>query len=570
MFLKTLSIENFRGIEKLTLDLDETTVLVGENNTGKTSILEALFTAMNRAFGRRAIPFTDYDYHLTDKNQEPTHAPPVILTLLFEEKAVDEWVPSIDQAFDKAIQILDDGRKSLTFRVQSQYDKATRDFLLDWAFLDRDGNPLPSAKQLKLISDLQTLAPVFLLGTAREASQHFHEKSSFWGPFTKNPDIDDAKREAIEDQIEQINQSVLDSHKPFEIVKDRISQTGKFLPLGTKDLVSVEAVPARILDMLARTEVKIASRSGARLPIGEHGAGTQSLSVLFLFEAFLQSRLAAAYDEHSEPILALEEPESHLHPSAIRALWPTLANLRGQKLIATHSGDLLSAVPLTAIRRLARKNGKVEVFQVRAGTLNEKDTLRAGYHVRAKRGALLFARCWLLVEGETEYTLLPELARLLGHDFEQAGVSCVEYVQGGGPPPFIKLARELGIEWHLLADGDQKGAEYSNSADGLREGDPVADRITTIAEPDIEHCLWHGGYSVVYENAVDAVRRNAMVVAPAGTPEYIKQVIEAAKRSRPDIVYLVIAEASKTTPPVIPKQIELAIATAIRLAGRST
>src|SRR5206468_2192580 len=128
----------------------------------------------------------------------------------------------------------------------------------------------------------------------------------------------------------------------------------------------------------------------------------------------------------------------------------------------------------------------------------------------------------------------------------------------------------LGIEWHLLADGDPKGVEYSNSADGLRGGAPVADRITTIAEPDIEHCLWHGGYSVVYEGAIDTVRRKAMVVAPAGSPEYIKQVIEGAKRSRPDIVYLIIAEASKKTPSVIPKQIELAIATAVRLAEKST
>ena len=268
-------------------------------------------------------------------------------------------------------------------------------------------------------------------------------------------------------------------------------------------------------------------------------------------------------------ILALEEPESHLHPSAIRALWSTLDNLRGQKLIATHSGDLLSAVPLTAIRRLARRDGKVEVFRVKAGTLDERETTKVGYHVRAERGALLFARCWLLVEGKTEFTLLPELARLLGHDFEQAGVRCVEYVHCY-PTPLIKLAKELGIEWHLLADGDAKGLEYSNTADGLRGGAPVADRITTIAEPDIEHCLWHGGYSAVYENAVDAVRRKAMVVAPAGTPEYIKQVIEAAKRSKPDIVYLVIAEASKAKPPVIPKQLELAIATAMTLARKST
>src|SRR5690606_11478522 len=117
-------------------------------------------------------------------------------------------------------------------------------------------------------------------------------------------------------------------------------------------------------DMLSRTQVKLGCRTGARLPISQHGAGTQSLSVLFLFEAFLQSRLANTHDKHSEPILALEEPESHLHPSAIRALWSTLDRLAGQKVITTHSGDLLGAVPLPSVRRLARRNGQVEVFRL--------------------------------------------------------------------------------------------------------------------------------------------------------------------------------------------------------------
>lgn len=39
MILKTFEIENFRGIAKLTLELDRTTVLIGENNSGKTSVL---------------------------------------------------------------------------------------------------------------------------------------------------------------------------------------------------------------------------------------------------------------------------------------------------------------------------------------------------------------------------------------------------------------------------------------------------------------------------------------------------------------------------------------------------
>jgi putative ATP-dependent endonuclease of OLD family len=297
----------------------------------------------------------------------------------------------------------------------------------------------------------------------RDSSQHFNAKSSFWGPFTKNPDITDDKRKDIEEQIEQINQSILDSHKPFEVVKDRIAQTGKLLPLAAKDLVSIEAVPARIMDILARTQVKLAARTGARLPIAQHGAGTQSLSVLFLFEAFLQSRLAEAYDKDSSPILALEEPESHLHPSAIRALWTVLDKLAGQKIVASHSGDLVSAVPLTALRRLSRRNGVVKVFRVNPANFNARDLEKVAYHVRAKRGALLFARCWVLVEGETDFSLVPEFAQILGHDLDLCGVSCVEFSQCW-PTPLIKVAKDLGIEWHLLADGDAAGNKYVQAA----------------------------------------------------------------------------------------------------------
>jgi len=569
MILKSFSIENFRGIVNLTLELDRTTVLIGENNTGKTSILEALYTCMNRGLSRRATPFSEYDFHLAKADAEPADAPPLILTLMFEETAEDEWVAEIDQAFDKALQVLDDNRKRLTFRVAAMYDKATRDFAVEWCFLDKAGSPLPSARQAKLVTDVQSLAPVFLLGAVRDASQHFHARSPFWAPFMKNPQIDEETREEIEGQIGSLNQAILDSHKPFEIVKDRIAQTGKLLPLAERDLVSLEAIPARIFDVLARTQVKLACRTGAGLPIAQHGAGTQSLSVLFLFEAFLEARLAEAYDKHSEPILALEEPEEHLHPSAIRALWPTLDRLAGQKIIATHSGDLLAAVPLKAIRRLARKNGKVEVFSVKDATLDAREIEKVTYHVRAKRGALLFARCWLLIEGQTEFTMLPELARLLGHDFELAGVCCVEFAQCG-LEPLIKVARDLGIEWHLLTDGDVAGVKYIKTANELRGADPVTDRITAIAETDIEHCLWHAGYKGVYESAVDANHKSMVKAAPSAA-QYPTETINAAIKStsKPHLSYTVIAEAEKAGSPGVPNAIETAIETALKLARRS-
>ena len=570
MLLKTLSIENFRGITKLDLKLARTTVLIGENNTGKTSILEAIHTCLTRGLGRRALPFSEYDFHLATDDSDPADAPPVVLTLTFEESKQDEWPDQIAQAFPGAIQTLDDDRLRLTFRVSAKYEGDSKGIAVEWAFLDRNGNQLPTARQQKLVTDLQQLAPLFLLTASREASQHFQAKSSFWAPFTRNLEVTDEKRREIEEQIGQINQSVLDSHRPFDALKDRIAKVGTLVPLSATDLVSVEAVPTRIFDMLARTQVKLASRTGAPLPMAQHGAGTQSLAVLFLFEAFLQSRLAEAYDEHAEPILALEEPESHLHPSAIRALWSSLDELPGQKIIATHSGDLLAAVPVLAIRRLARRNGKVEVFRVQDSTLDEREQQKVSYHVRSKRGALLFARCWLLVEGETEFTMLPELGRAAGHDFELSAVACVEFAQCG-LKPLIKVAQDLGIEWHVIADGDAAGATYARTVESLRGGDAAADRITRLAEPDIEHCMWHGGFANVYEGAVDANHRSMIVAAP-GTAQNITETIKAAERStsKSHLAYAVVGEVIRAGSPGVPASLGSAIRTAVALAKRSS
>lgn len=569
MKLARLAIQNFRGIVDLTLDLDQMTVLIGENNTGKTSILEALHTCMSRGLTRRATPFSEYDFHLADVSSQPSDASPIVITVTFEESAEDEWVAEIDQAFDRAVQILDDNRKQLAFRVTSRFDAGTRDFAVEWAFLDKAGSPLPTARQPKLVTDLQSFSPVFYLPSARDASHHFHAKSSFWSPFTKNPQIGDDDRQEIESQIEALNQSILDKHAPFNIVKTSVAKTGTLLPLASRDAVSIEAVPARIFDILAKTQVKLACRTGAKLPITQHGAGTQSLSVIFLFEAFLQSQLAAAYDKHSEPILALEEPESHLHPSAIRAVWSTLDGLAGQKIIATHSGDLLAAVPLKAIRRLARKNGQVNCYRVDEATFDKRELEKIKYHIREKHGALLFARCWLLVEGESDYTVLPELGLSLGHDFSLSGVCCVEFAQCG-LKPLIKLAEDLGIEWHLLADGDQEGSKYVNTAKQRLGTTPEPDRITQLTLADIEHTFWHAGYEVIYENAAGARQRNSMVKSAPGSPDYPTQVIKAAiaTASKPHLAYEAAIAVAANGAAGVPQELRMAIETAVQLAGR--
>lgn len=570
MQLSNVHIKNFRGITDLSLDLASTTVLIGENNTGKSTILDALNICLNKALSRRSSPFTEYDFHLADKDAEVADAPSIEITLTFEEAKEDEWPEEASQAFDKAMQVLADARQRLIFRVLARFDKDTGDFAVEWSFLDKDGNALPTAKNPKLVADLQQFCPLFLLSAVRDAAQHFHAKSAFWGPFTKNIDVPADKRIEIETQIEAVNKSLLDSHKPFESAKESVARTGKLVPLADADVVNVQPVPARLADMLAKTQVMLGARTGAHLPVTHHGSGTQSLAVLFLFEAFLKSRLKEVYDKHSSAILALEEPESHLHPSAVRALWKTISGFQGQKIVASHSGDLLASVPLNAVRRVARKNGKVEVFKIRDGTLNADDDRKVSFHVRSKRGSLLLARCWLLVEGESDFSLLAALAGIQGTDLDEEGVACVDFQASGGLKPLVKVANDLGIEWHVLSDGDDQGKNDVKTAKALLNGRPEADHITQLAEKDIEHLLWAHGYDAIYEGAVSNRRRTAFTIAK-GTAGYESQVIKAAvdSTSKPFLAFAVAEKAKERGAAGVPAPLAGVIAAAVKLARAS-
>jgi putative ATP-dependent endonuclease of OLD family len=87
----------------------------------------------------------------------------------------------------------------------------------------------------------------------------------------------------------------------------------------------------------------------------------QSLSVIFLFQAFVEHLLADLYEADSSPLLALEEPETHLHPQAARTLWVHVNNLPGQKLITTHSPYFVQHVPFRDLRLVRLTENGTEV-----------------------------------------------------------------------------------------------------------------------------------------------------------------------------------------------------------------
>jgi putative ATP-dependent endonuclease of OLD family len=87
----------------------------------------------------------------------------------------------------------------------------------------------------------------------------------------------------------------------------------------------------------------------------------QSLSVIFLFQAFVQHLLTELYEPESTPVLALEEPETHLHPQAARTLWSHVSKLPGQKIITTHSPYFVQYVPFRDLRMVRLTENGTEI-----------------------------------------------------------------------------------------------------------------------------------------------------------------------------------------------------------------
>lgn len=492
MRITAVNIRNFRGIESLDLELGPVTVLIGENNSGKTSVLDALKLCLRDLGPRRQAVFDAMDFHLADSTAEPFSADPIVIEVVFAESPDEHWDDDMVRRLGRlrVLQVDGEGRHSVRLRVDCAYDHASKDFTQDWSFLDLDGGRLARVPA-NALSRLQAEIRYFYLTALRDAGRHFDARGPFWRPFLKDSQLSPDRKAEIEDKLREVNELVVSSHESFEQVQAGLDNVQSVVPLASGEAVSIEAVPGRMFDMLAKAQVRLGTTTGAKIPLGRHGEGTQSLTVLMLFSAFLE-----AQKDDGATVLALEEPEAHLHPSAIRALWTLVREFGGQKLISTHSGELLADTDIRDVRRLARTSDGIKAFRVQAGLLTPEEERKFNYHVRQGQGAMLFARCWLLVEGQSETWVYPAAARALGLNLHREGIGVVEFSQSDAVM-FAKVANTLGISWYLVGDDDAKRAREEPRLKRNLDGAEAADRFV-FPYPNIEVHLLRHGYETVY------------------------------------------------------------------------
>lgn len=557
MKVRRLQIENFRGIKSLDLILGDTTVLIGENNTGKTAILDALRFALKDIRSRKGSAFDTYDFHLATAASEPMTAPAIRIRVTFQEDVAGEWGGTLLGTLQRArlLQADETGRGMVIFEVTAAFDPVAKDFLHNWQFLNSAGLALAGLAE-NSIGILQNAVSYYYLAALRDAGRHFDPRGPFWRPFLKDSQLSPTAQAEIEGKLREVNELIVASHETFANVSSRLDDIAKVVPVGGEEnTVSIEAVPGRLFDMLSKAQVNLTAGTGAKVPLGRHGEGTQSLSVLMLFHAFLSTWSSGT------PFIALEEPEAHLHPSATRALWKLLEALPGQKIISSHSGDLLSEAPSDSVVRLYRKQGEIASSRLADAGLDPDELRRFNFHIRQARGELLFARCWILGEGETEMTLIPEVARALDLDLEQSGIRCVQH-RHAGIDVFLKVANCLGIGVVGICDNDDQGGADMTKLKVFLERRGHAEALFVTSEKAIEGYLCAQGFDNVYTSYLGH-QSWAKVTVPPDHLDYWSQVGSAVgnkfKTQAAEKVAMEIRSRTKPVPPLMEACVRKAI-----------
>ncbi|MCS4355138.1 ATP-dependent endonuclease [Klebsiella pneumoniae] len=533
MLLERVEIVGFRGINRLSLMLEQNNVLIGENAWGKSSLLDALTLLLSPEFDLYHFIRDDFWFPPGDIQGREHHLH-IILTLRETEPVRHRvrrfrplqrcWVPC------------DDGYHRVFYRLEGELAEDDSVMTLR-SFIDGEGEALVLEEIDELARHLVRLMPVLRLRDAR-FMRRIHN-----GTVPHSPQIEITAR-----QLDFLSRELV-SH-PQNLSDGQIRQ-GLSAMVQLLEHYFAEQSSAQTRHRLMRRRSHDEQRSWRYLDIinrmiDKPGGRSHRVILLGLFATLLQAKGTVRLDRDARPLLLIEDPETRLHPIMLSVAWHLLNLLPLQRVTTTNSGELLSLTPVEQVCRLVRESTRVSAWRLGPGGMNAEESRRIAFHIRFNRASSLFARCWLLVEGETETWVINELARQCGHHFDAEGVKVIEFAQSG-LKPLIKFARRMGIQWHVLVDGDEAGKKYAATVRGLLNNDRELERdhLTSLPALDMEHFMYRQGFDDVYHRVAQI---------PDNVPMNMRRVITKAihRSSKPDLAIEVAMEAGRRGVDAVP------------------
>ena len=504
IFIDRVKIANFRAIKQLEVSLAPFTVLVGTNNSGKTTFLRALHLALGE--GRKFV--SKEDFHI----DEGVAAEEIVIDIRIvpvddeckrSKNFGDPWFPGIflesqicnenDYEYIACrTRIVPDTRKSGGYSFE-------RINLKQWD----NSSSWPDKSQENGKTQTFDAIPLYFIDAQRDILQDLRDKGSFLGRLSSQIQFDKNKIVEIEKLLADLNSSIVNDSQVLKHLADRLAELSD--TIGTKRAdIEITPIHKKIRDIGKGLNIHLAEGEAESLPLDYHGMGTRSWASLLAVKAFVSWEVQESRknEEPFHSILALEEPESHLHPNAQRHLFSQISLMDGQKIISTHSPFIASKSHLTDIRHFYRTAAGLVVGQV-----SETDDIKkVEREIMNTRGELLFAKAVVLCEGLTEEQMLPIFAQehWKKSHFEN-GICFAGTGSGKNYKVFISFCRSFHIPWFILGDSEADIVQRLDKALaelGLQESEESSNIILLPNRQKIETYLIAQGYQPDLKKAI--------------------------------------------------------------------
>ncbi|BEQ15063.1 ATP-dependent nuclease [Desulfoferula mesophila] len=459
MKLKALTITNFAGIGEpgITVPIDDIVVLIGPNNSGKSSVLDAY-----EAFANTGAALPVKSFH----NEDPHNTVEIIgifteITDDDREALSSKWEYQ-DTQFGHAMKLkwewANPEQGGLKYSWNPEKGEWVKGGMGGWDTLITSRIPVPlrikptddhEITEKQIIDILTSAAKAALKKDGTKANKVLSELQSLADSFVKEvqEDLDDVCKN-ITNKINPIfpGHKVEFQQSIGKIDPDKIISTGSHIRISEPDKDSI--------------------------PLSHQGAGMRRTflwsSLGTLAEMGKVKQKKTAIPPERQRILLIEEPESFLHPPMIRSARDALYQLaeiaEWQVMTCTHSPIFIDvSKPHTTILRIEKKTfGSPRVFRSSDANFSEDDReqLRMVRSCHPTVAEFFFADTVLLVEGETEHAIF---TYLMSQDNGDSGHWCHVVNCMGKPniPLFAKILNQFGTPYTIIHDTDSPKVQRS-------------------------------------------------------------------------------------------------------------
>lgn len=451
MRLSRVKITNHSRIQDLDLEIRRHAVIVGANDVGKSSILRilnlllgtstaGLYQALNPDDLReRDLPLV-VDAWWTGFTEENRRSFPSEISIAEDEISEHLWVRMMiepDPEDDEELSIRRWFPESGHERAPSREQLET----FGWRYLKATRSP---SMMEGANSPVRTLLAAAELGT---------------------------NEDSLKDLLDQFNDELASNKSVGELLSRVADHLSRSMPRAVdKDDFSVRSVTDPSSDVLQDVTIFL-NRGDSQVSLAEQSDGVRQLMSMTLFD------LA----EGTANVLAIDEPEIHLHPTSQRTAAELLSGEGNQKIIVTHSPYILHRFEPSEVISVDR-HGKCH--QVGESQLSKVEKVRAHWWSPRLLEALT-ARFVVLVEGDADRVIVEAVAQKLEVNLDRLGAVVIEL---DGADKFKNIFPLLGPDGFgptLLGLVDKKeSGPWVHAFGGKRK--TVVDHKVFISDTDLE------------------------------------------------------------------------------------